>query len=290
MSAVFGKVTIAGVGLIGGSLGMAARSKRAAERVVGLLRRDEAVAPAVEAGAIDEGTCDPQTAFADADLVIAATPISVVPSILEGAAAHVPKQCILTDVGSTKAHLVAWAEQALSGGIRFVGGHPIAGSEKGGVEAATPDLLAGCPYVLTPSEKTDRDALQAMKRFVEAIGAVPIVLDPGVHDRILATTSHLPHLVASALILCVGKAAAFEPLTRELKAGGLRDTTRIAAGDPVMWRDVLITNAAEVVCALGLLTQELEALSSALMEGDAERIEELLTAAAEVRASIFETE
>lgn len=290
MSAVFERITIVGVGLIGGSLGMAARSKKLAGRVVGLFRRRDAVEPAVAAGAVDEGTCDPDAAFRGADLVLAATPISTVPAVLEAASAIVPQDCILTDAGSTKGQLAAWADQALGGKGRFVGGHPIAGSEKTGVAAARPDLFTGCAYVLAKTSKTDSAALEKMRQFVEALGATPVVLDPVIHDRILAVTSHLPHLVASALILCVGKAAAFDPLTRELKGGGLQDTTRIAAGDPLMWRDILMTNAPEVLGALSRLSAELEALSSALREGDAQRIEELLKAAAEVRASIFQGE
>jgi prephenate dehydrogenase len=290
MNAAFRKVSIAGVGLIGGSLGMAARARSLADSVVGLFRREESIADAVSCGAVDLGTTDPQAAFSECDLLIAATPISAIHPILEEAATYLPPDAIVTDVCSTKAQVVALAQETLRGRARFVGGHPVTGSERTGVAAASPDLFSDSPYVLTETPTTDSDALERVRDFVVGLGARPVILDPETHDRILAVTSHLPHVVAAALMMCLGKAAAFDPVARELKGGGLKDTTRIASGDPVIWRDVLLTNAPEIIAALGLLSDELKRLSSAIAQQDAAKIEEFLSAAKEIRSSVFQAD
>ena len=245
---LFDTVTIIGVGLLGGSYGLALKERGLARRIIGVPRRAETIPQAVELGAIDEGTLDPLTAVSGADLVLLVTPVLKIREILKTVAPALPEDCIVSDAGSSKGAITDVAESlALR---RFVGGHPMAGSEKKGVEHARADLFVGATYFLTPTSDTDESALAALDNLARSLGAAPVVLAPETHDRIVAVTSHLPHLLAASLVRLMLAEDQREPLTRKGMATGLRDFTRIAAGDAEVWGEIFLSNRKELLEAL----------------------------------------
>jgi prephenate dehydrogenase len=272
----FGKVVIIGVGLIGGSLGMALRERRLAGEVIGVVRREATIAEAIACGAVDGGTCDLDPAARGADLVVIATPLRMTRRWCESLAPIIDSNAIVTDVGSTKAEVVRDAEGSLPHPAMFVGGHPIAGSEQKGVAHAQPDLFEGAVYVLTPSERTDPGALDRMESLARAIGSQVVLMDADSHDRLLALTSHLPHVVASCLATAVGEITRGSQMAGRLVGSGLRDTTRVASGPTDVWADVLLTNRQEVLGALALHLDVVGGLVDALKAGDAEAVAEIL--------------
>ncbi len=289
-------VCIVGLGLIGGSLGMALGAKKAVRRIVGVDVNERTLQIAVEKGAIHTGSLDLTSACRDADLLVIATPVRLIPKIIQAALPHLRAGAVLTDVGSTKAYVCAAAASLFDDGARvaFVGGHPMAGSEHAGVEAARPDLFQGCSYVLCPpvvpevrrarnkdgadsrdsaspargAGAAEQEAMSLVRGMVEAVGAKPVVMEPGEHDRIVAATSQLPYVAAVAVAAaCAGLSGDLPRLT-ELVAGGFRDGTRVASGDPVMGRDMLLTNRAELRVALDVFRKELDKLEQLLFAAD----------------------
>ena len=228
-------------------------------------------------GAADRTTADVLEAVADADLVYIATPVATIARVIREIAPALKPGCIVTDAGSTKREIVAAASH-LPPHASFVGGHPMAGSEQAGVSAARSSLFHGRTYLLTPSPGAD-EALRRFRSVVEAIGARAVVVDPETHDRMLARTSHLPHLVAAALCRSLGDACS----ARDLIGDGLRDTTRIAEGPAEVWREILLTNADEVLEALDQFKGEIEAYRQALSAADEKMITILLAEASECR-------
>ena len=274
------RTTIIGVGLMGGSLGLALRERKLAECVVGVGRRKRSVARALRLGACDEVTTDVPAGVKGADLVVVATPVAAVVPVLHAAAAALGPESVVTDVASTKSHITHSVASSLGyEQIRFVGGHPLVGSEKTGVENASATLYEGATVVLTPVEGTDTDALEKVTELWRSLGASVKHLDPEEHDAILAQTSHLPHLVAAALVnaLARGWGSYIGP--------GFLDTTRVAGADPKLWKDIFLSNAADVVRSLARFRRELLALENALAtEPDA--LEKLLTRAHRARQSL----
>ena len=272
---MFEKAVIVGPGLIGGSLGMALRSERLARRVVGVVRRREAVDQAVAAGAADEATMDLEQAIADADLVVLAAGVE---TISRQAAAILPrmrKGAVLTDVGSVKGAICRSVEKAFSAksaGIRFVGGHPLAGSERSGIKAARVNLFRGAVCVLTPTPSTDPDGsgLAAVRGMWEAVGCRVRELTPGEHDKLLAQVSHLPHVAAAGLVNAVSDEAL------KLAAQGFLDTTRIASGEPGLWVEICMANREALSASLAALAEELDGFARALQAGDAKALAEKL--------------
>lgn len=256
---LFGTVVIAGVGLIGGSIGLGTRQRFLADKVVGY-DRDPAVLDAARGlGAIDEAQLAPGPWLREADLVVLATPARTLVPLGRSLVPHLGETTIVTDVGSVKGSVVAGMRSA-----RFVGGHPMAGSERGGVLNADAALLENAVWVLTPEEGvTDPDAARVVLAYVEALGARPIQVDPEKHDRLVATVSHLPYLASVALTAMVddGEERALKML---LAAGGFRDLTRVASGDPVMSRDMVAGNRAAVREALHGFQAQLERLGALL--------------------------
>jgi prephenate dehydrogenase len=270
-------VAIIGVGLLGGSIGLALRKRKLAKDIVGIGRRRSTLAKAQEFKCVTRTTTSIARGVAEADLVVVCTPVDLIAQHVAEAAACCPPRTILTDVGSTKAEVVAAAEAALlalenseGGGPRFVGSHPIAGSEKTGCEASRPDLFEGCVTIVTPTAKTDAEAAAKIDAFWTSLGASLKHMPPDAHDAAVARTSHLPHLVASAL------AAATPGGLVSLTAGGWRDTTRVAAGDPELWRQILLSNAGHTLSALADFERVLEQFRSALQAGDGKPLAELL--------------
>jgi len=241
---MFKKVTIVGVGLIGGSIGLALKKKKLARVVCGVGRRNSSIQKALKLKAIDTGTLDFKKGIKDADLIILATPVSLIKKYLRLIKNEAKQGCIVTDAGSTKSEIVSLAHKVLPRHVSFIGGHPMAGSEKRGVVFANSGLFKGSITILTKTQKTKVPSLKRIALMWKKIGADCKVLTPTQHDRIVAQVSHLPHIVACCLVNST--ASAQEKFT----AKGFKDTTRIASSDPAMWRDIILSNKSSIKAAL----------------------------------------
>lgn len=272
-------LAIVGVGLIGGSVALAARSRGLVRRVIGVDRDAGCRRRALSLKLIDEATDDP-AAVADCEAVVVCTPVDVIARHVLEAACLCSAGTLLTDVGSTKALIVEEVERELPTGCSFVGAHPLAGSEKHGPEYADANLFQGRLTVLTPTGRTSPSALERATAFWQALGSRVRLMDPGEHDRALALTSHLPHLVASAL------AGILPPELSELTASGFRDTTRLAAGSSELWAAICRHNRPALVEALGRFQQRLDDFRQALEAGDIERVGELLAQGRKVKEDL----
>ncbi|MBX7075513.1 MAG: prephenate dehydrogenase/arogenate dehydrogenase family protein [Pirellulales bacterium] len=266
-------VAIIGVGLIGGSVGLALRDRRLAERVVGIGRRAESLAAAQNIGAVTETTLDLAAGVADAQLIVVCSPVDRIVEHVRAAAAACPPGALITDAGSTKGTIVAALDGALAREVTFVGSHPLAGSEKQGPTEAQADLFEGRLVVVTPGAHTREADRQRVAEFWESLGARVMAMSPAAHDRAVAASSHLPHLVAAALADAVPLAA--HPVT----AGGFRDTTRVAAGDAELWTQILLDNREAVLAALTPFEETLTALRAALAAGDRQQLKTILNRA-----------
>ncbi|HSN04579.1 MAG TPA: prephenate dehydrogenase/arogenate dehydrogenase family protein [Nitrospira sp.] len=286
MTVHFTQVAIIGVGLIGGSLGMILRRKGLADQVVGVGRRVENLKTAVELGAIDRYVADPKEGVRGADLVILATPVDTYDRHLKEWASCLSPGAIVSDVGSVKGALVEQSEASLPSGVHFVGAHPIAGKEKTGVAAGTDQLFKGARCILTPTSKTDAQALERVRALWQETGSVVLTMDPRLHDQILGAVSHLPHVAAFALITALADLRDREIASLDLavhSGGGLRDTTRIAASSPEMWRDIFLWNRDNVVHFIDAYQQALQDLKRLIQSGDAAGIEKALERAKDER-------
>lgn len=238
---LFNKVTIIGVGLIGGSIGMALKKKRLAKEVIGLCHRRSTINLALRRKAIDKGTLNLKAAIKDADLIILATPINSIIKLAQQIIKQMNNKCILTDVGSSKFEIVNTIERNLPNNIKFVPAHPLAGSEKKGVKFASSELFINSVCILTPTKKIDVRAMRIIRKLWQSLGAEVKILDPSEHDDIISFVSHLPHMLAFSLINSIPKKY-LKFVTR-----GLQDSTRIAASDPLVWRDICLTNSNQIV-------------------------------------------
>ena len=272
---MFNHVLIVGPGLIGGSLGLGLRTRGLARRVTGVGRRQESLEKALAVGAVDDTTLDLLEHAGDADLIVLATAVGLIGEQSVALAPKMGPKAILTDVGSVKESVCRAAETALlaaARGTRFVGGHPLAGSEQRGVDAAREDLFTGALCLLTPSPATDPDgrALARLRDMWEALDCRVREMSAATHDRLLAQSSHLPHVLAAALV----NAVADEAL--EIAARGFLDTTRIASGDAALWRDICLANRPALLEALRRLDEQTAEFRRALKSGDAAAIERFL--------------
>jgi prephenate dehydrogenase len=273
-------VAIVGVGLIGGSVGRALRARRLADRVIGIGRSRESLAAARATGAVTEIALDP-AAVAEADLVVVATGVRAIPRLLEAVDAEVRPGTPITDAGSTKASIVAaWEKRRKIRRGRFVGSHPLAGSHRRGPEAADAELFAGRVAVVTPAAATPTNDVEDIGGLWSALGATVFVMNPREHDRLVAATSHAPHVLAAAL------AAATPPAAIPFTAGGWRDTTRIASGDPELWAEILLDNAGPLTAALKRVATAAERMIAAIEAGDRRRLVTLLSRAKDVRDAL----
>lgn len=274
-------LTIVGVGLIGGSIGLAAKRRGVARRVRGLGRQQTSLDRALAVGAIDEAHLDPQAAVAGADLVVFCTPVDQIADQVLSFAKHCESAALLTDAGSVKAEIVDRVEaNLLEAGPHFVGSHPLAGSEKRGPDFADARLFEGRLTVVTPTPRTLAKAVDRVTGFWAALGSQVKMMSPADHDRALAATSHVPHLLAAAL------AGALPPELRELTATGFRDMTRIAAGDPRLWTAIFAQNRASLLEALGRVEGRLHEFRQALESGNNAAIDQLLAEAKEARDAL----
>jgi prephenate dehydrogenase len=276
------QLTILGVGLLGGSIGLALRSLRPQCRIVGCGHRQSTLDRAIEVGAIDAGTTDPAAAVAGSDLVILCTPVGLFDSILKTIAGALAAGCVVTDVGSTKRSVVRLAESILPDSVDFAASHPMAGSEKRGVEFARADLFRNALCILTPSAKTRPTALQQVDDFWRLLGMRTIRLSPQEHDRRLSDVSHLPHVLAAALI------AMQEDSSLNLCGQGFLDTTRIAGGDGALWRDILLDNADNLRQSLHNLQAQLSSVLSMLDSQHTDELRTWLDRAAQRREQLLE--
>ncbi|MBN2580801.1 MAG: prephenate dehydrogenase [Pirellulales bacterium] len=273
-------VTIVGVGLIGGSIGLTLLQRQLARRVVGVGRRQESLRVARRVGAVTNTTVELDKGVAEAELVIVCTPVGRIVEDVQKAAKHCPENTLITDVGSTKQAIVAALDETLPHGCRFLGSHPLAGSEQTGAAHASADLFEGRVALITPTKNTRAEDFDFLESFWEALGSVVIRLSPEEHDYALAVTSHLPHAVAMALAACVP-----EKYFR-LSGGGLLDTTRIASSAPELWEQIFRQNRDNVLTALEQFGAKLGALHAAVRDGNAPKILELLTLAKKNRDAL----
>lgn len=280
------RVCIIGIGLVGGSLGLALRSLPEPPEVVGVARRDETISQAVALGAVDEGTLDVAQGVSEADLVFIATPVGAIVPMLERIAPSVSVGAIVTDVGSTKTSIVRAAEGILVERCSFIGGHPMAGSERQGVEAASGSLLSGAHYLLTPTPRTDMEAFKKLHSILTQMGAHVLALDPETHDRVMAAISHLPHLASSGLVSVATQTTRESARLLLLAAGGFRDATRIAAGNPSMWADICLDNRQAIIEVIESYRQELSDMAGLIEVGDREALLGKLEEAKKARLSL----
>jgi prephenate dehydrogenase len=287
VTAPFSHVVVVGVGLIGGSLAAALRALPDAPRVTGIDRDESALAVALESGVIDDAA--PVEAFdptlLTADLVVLATPAAVASEWLE-MLGEVGYTGVVTDVASTKAAIVEDAARLLAPGATFIGGHPMAGSEKSGVAAADASLFAGAYYVLTPAGDTDADDYRRLHQLVTSIGARVFALDATAHDEAVAAISHVPHVAASALTNLAAERADTGSDVLRLAAGGFKDMTRIAAGSPDLWTGICLDNGEAVARGLDELGAQLAEFAGLVRAGDRAGVRAWLARAADVRRSL----
>jgi prephenate dehydrogenase len=280
------RLAIFGVGLIGGSLARALRDARYVREVVGYGRSLGNLQQAVESGVIDRAAVSVVDAVHGADMIVLAVPVGTMPEILQAIAPVLPEQAVVTDVGSVKVAVIDAARKALAARFaHFVPGHPIAGTEQSGVAASQPDLFAGRRVILTPEPETDVAAVARVQAMWTVAGAEVVTLSAPEHDRLLAASSHLPHLLAYALVDMLVRRDDHRAVF-DCAAGGFRDFTRIAASDPVMWRDICIANRVALLEVLHPFRHDLNELSKAIERGDGQFLLDTFTRAKHARDAL----
>jgi len=278
-----GKLCIIGVGLIGGSLARALRESQCVDSIVGAGRNADHLQRAEQLGVIDAYTTDLAKAVEGADVVLLAVPLGAMQAVMDEIKSHISPTCIITDVGSAKQSVIAAAREVF-GEVppMFVPGHPIAGTEKSGVEASFAELFQHRRVILTPHTDCDRDALKKVTRIWEASGAQVIEMDAQHHDAVLAATSHLPHMLAYALVDTLARMDDSQEIF-EFAAGGFRDFTRIASSDPLMWHDICLANREQLVRVMRAFSDDLHTLCDAMEKGDGEFLKSSFTRAKNAR-------
>ena len=277
------KISLIGVGLLGGSLGLALRRRKLATKVVGYVRREAGVTECLQAGAVDHATTHLAEAVTDADLIVFCTPLAQMRAVAERLLPAVKRGAVVTDVGSVKASVVQDLEALFAGvGARFVGSHPMAGGEKMGVGAARADLFENTVCLVTPTPASHAKSVTQIEELWQSVGSRPLRMSPEMHDELVSRSSHLPHVVAAELANYV--LSPIHPKQQaQLCAAGFRDTTRIAAGSPEMWRDIALANHKNLARVLGVFIEDLQEFQLALENGDAKTIEEFFANARQRR-------
>lgn len=289
VTAMFDRVAIVGIGLIGSSLARALRAYSVARVIVCADRSEDARCKALELGVVDAAFAGAAEAVAGADLVVLATPVGAYAAVAEEIARHLRPGTILTDVGSIKQVVLRDVAPLVPEGVHLVPGHPVAGTEHSGPEAGFATLFQGRWCILTPPPGASEDAVDTVATLWRRCGSMVEIMEAAHHDRVLAITSHLPHLIAYTI---VGTAAGLEEQTKteviKFSAGGFRDFTRIAASDPVMWRDVFLNNREAVLEILQRFSEDLTALQRAIRWGEGEVLEETFTRTRSIRRGIID--
>jgi prephenate dehydrogenase len=276
-------IAIIGVGLIGGSLGMATKSRGLAKRVIGIGRDPRKLIRAQQLAAVDAVTTDLIGGASQADLIFVCPPVLAVVPTIQAIAAHLKPGTIVTDVGSTKTEITRGAEAIVPDACYFVGGHPMTGSEESGVEAAVPYLFLDATYVITPTENTDVRALGTLVNFAEGLGSQTILMSPEQHDRSAAIISHIPHVLAAAILRLAAEEQDTNGKAFELAAGSFRDLTRVSQSPPELWRDICISGKDAISSELKHFQQILAEIITQIEAGDSEALEKLFTDAKTVR-------
>jgi len=278
---IFKRVTIIGPGLIGASMGMALRKKGLANEVTGVGRREASLNQAIQAEAIDTATLDLEEGVSNADLVVLATGVATSLRLGLQALPLLKEGCILTDVASTKSFLINGLEGAVPAGVSYVSTHPMSGSEKKGASAGRPDLFQDALCLLTRTMATQADSFQKIEHLWQEIGCRTREIEASEHDILLAQISHLPHIVASCLVNLVSQDGL------KLAAGGFKDTTRIASGDPEIWRDICMTNKDVLSKTIQSYVSYLKYVESLLLDEDAEGLQAMLAGAKRKRDAFY---
>jgi prephenate dehydrogenase len=273
-------VAIVGVGLIGGSIGMALRQRNLAKSVVGIGRRQTSLRVARRLEAVSHTTIDLNKGVSEAELVIVCTPVGQIIEHVRQAAQHSPERALITDAGSVKQSIVEALDTGLARGCRFLGSHPLAGSEKTGASNASPDLFEGRVAILTPTKNTRAEDFDLLEEFWQSLGSLVVRMTPEEHDQALAVTSHLPHVAAAVL------ATTLPERYFRLCSSGMLDTTRVAAGDPELWRQILELNRDNVLTALEQYGSQLSSLHAAIRDGNQAEITRFLTLAKKNRDAL----
>lgn len=274
------KVAIVGVGLIGGSIGLALRKRGLAEKVTGIGRKKSSLEKAVAVGAIDSGALDLAEGVADADVIVVATPVDAIAGHVLTAVAAAPDARLITDAGSTKVEICRAVEAGLAKKSSFIGSHPLAGDHRTGPEHSREDLFDGKTVILTPTPATSAEVLEIGGDFWQSLGAFVHVMSPNEHDEALAATSHLPHLVASALAKCTPQE--YLPLS----ATGWADTTRVAAGDAELWAQIFRQNSGAMLPAVDRLIAQLGEMRSQMAVGEWSKLQNTLQEAKRIRDAL----
>lgn len=274
------QVSIIGLGLLGGSVALAVRQRMPGTAVIGYSHRPATRRRARALGVVAETAGNLKAAVANADVVVLATPIFTFEKYFMDLSGLVPHGCIITDVGSTKVLPHVWAEKRLAGHVRYVGSHPVAGSEQRGVEFARDDLFDQARCILTTTPATNHDAVKALRSFWSMLGCSVQVMTPAEHDRVFANISHLPHVMAAGLV------NASDEDEMMFAGKGFLDSTRIASGPPSVWTDVLLANRANIADGIDRAIAELSRLRAAIKGGKRRQIEQLLEAARRKRATL----
>lgn len=286
---MFEKIALIGIGLIGSSLARVIAREKLAGHVAISTRSADTLARAEELGLGDSYTTDAKEAVLDADLVIVSVPVGASGAVAEEIAPALKKGAILTDVGSTKASVIAQMQPHVPEGVHFIPGHPLAGTEKSGPDAGFAELFKNRWCIFTPLPDTDPAALEKLSEFWRRCGANIDTMDPAHHDMTLAIVSHLPHIIAYNI---VGTADDLQTVTKseviKYSASGFRDFTRLAASDPTMWRDVCLHNKDAILEMLARFSEDLASLQRAIRWGDGEKLFDLFTRTRAVRRSIIE--
>jgi prephenate dehydrogenase len=279
----FHKVTILGVGLIGASFALAMKKHGLCSEIIGCGRREENLRRAQEKQMIDSFETDPLRACDGSDLVVLATPVGSFLDLVKKMRGSLKKGALVTDVGSVKGNLVHDIDAQMPPGVCFVGGHPIAGSDRSGIDTAAADLFRGALCIITPTEKTDKDALEAVIGIWTAFGSKIKHINPDEHDRIYAAVSHLPHLIAYELVNAVGD---MESSYLAFSGQGFKDATRIALSSPELWKDICLLNRENLIESIEILKSNLDRASRYLRASDSEALVEDFRRARTLREGI----
>lgn len=283
---LFRRMVVAGVGLIGGSLALAARKRGLIDEIIGYGRGEKNLRAAQRKGLIDRYFLDEREIPKGVDLLILATPVQATVTLAASFLPRLEPGCLVSDVGSVKARIVRDMERLLPRRIPFVGAHPIAGGEQWGSQAALPDLFSGHRCILTPTRNTGPGALKKVACFWRRVGAKVEVMDPDLHDRVLAAVSHLPHVLVFTLVNALSRSTVDSVDLKEYCGGGFRDFTRIASSRPEIWRDICLANRRAIGKSLTDYSKQLERLRKWIRNGRADLLEREFSLANEVRRQI----
>jgi len=279
----FDKVTILGVGLIGASFALALRKEGLCGHISGAGRNEQNLRKARELGIIDSYDLDPAAACMDSGLILLSTPVGAFRDLIKRCSASLKKGALITDAGSVKGSLVHEIEGLLPGHVRYIGGHPIAGSDRSGIDASSAELFRGAKCVVTPTDRSDAEALKIVTNIWRALGSQVITMDPATHDRIYGAVSHLPHVIAYLLMNTVSD---IDTSYLEFAGQGFKDSTRIASSSPEMWRDICLLNRDNIIEALSRFQKNLDLFGRYLKASDSASMQKEFEKARKMRDGI----